>query len=77
MVRAKMQCHVVEQYPGGNVKVKLGAVYSSDPNSENRAFSDATPEGSVILGIAANKPAAKMFEPGKHYYVDFTEAPAA
>lgn len=74
-VRAKMQCHAVESYVGGGVKVRLGAVYSSDPNSENRAFSDATPQGSVEMHIQGGKPAAKAFVPGKHYYVDFTEAP--
>jgi hypothetical protein len=75
-VRAKMQCHEVTSFQGGNIRVRLGAVYSNDPNSENRAFADATPQGSVEMHIQGNKPAAKMFEAGKHYYVDFTEAPA-
>lgn len=80
MVRAKMKCHSVEtcSYGGGakdQVRVKMGAVYSSDPNHENRAFSDATPSGAVELTIQGDKPAAKMFTAGKEYYVDFTEAP--
>lgn len=77
MVRAKMQCHEVTQYPNGGVRIKLGAVYSADPNSENRAFSDATPQGSVEMHIQGGKPAATAFKAGKHYYVDFTEAPEA
>jgi hypothetical protein len=75
-VRAKMQCHEVTQFQGGGVRVRLGAVYSNDPNSENKAFSDATPQGSAEMHIQGGKPAAKMFEAGKHYYVDFEEAPA-
>lgn len=76
-VRAKMLCNTITHFNGGHVKVQMGAVYSSDPNHENRAFADATPSGSVEMMIQGNKPAAKMFEVGKEYYVDFTEAPAA
>lgn len=80
MVRAKMLCNSVERTSYGKthkdqVRVKMGVVYSSDPASENRAFSDATPTGNVDITIQGDKPAALMFEPGKHYYVDFTDAP--
>lgn len=74
-VRAKMSCNMIEQYSGGGVKVRLGAVYSSDINSENRAFSDATPSGSVEMMIQGGRPAIKLFEPGADYYIDFTKAP--
>lgn len=82
-VRAKMKCHSIETVDFGGseknrqVKVRMGAVYGSDPNHENRAFADATPSGSVELTIQGDKPAAKMFTAGKEYYVDFIEAPAA
>lgn len=81
MVRAKMKCSTVETVDWGGgpknrqVKVKMGAVYGNDPSHENRAFSDTTPSGSVELTIQGDKPAASMFEAGKEYYVDFTEAP--
>ena len=75
-VRAKMQCHSITDF-GNAVQIKMGAVYSSDPNSENRAFSDATPSGSVEMMIQSDKPAAKMFKVKAYYYVDFEEAPAA
>lgn len=75
-VRAKMQCHEVTTYPGGGVKIRMGVVYSNDPDHENKAFSDATPSGHLEISIQGNKPAAKMFEAGKEYYVDMTEAPA-
>lgn len=74
-VRAKMSCNMIEQYAGGGVKIRMGAVYSSDPNSENRAFSDATPSGSCEMMIQGGRPAIKLFEPGEFYYVDFTKAP--
>lgn len=73
-VRAKMSCNMIEQYAGGGVKIRMGAVYSSDPNSENRAFSDATPSGSVEMMIQGGRPAIKLFEPGEFYYVDFSRA---
>lgn len=74
-VRAKMSCNMIEQYAGGSVKIRLGAVYSSDINSENRAFSDATPSGSCEMMIQGGRPAIKLFEPGEFYYVDFTKVP--
>lgn len=75
MVRAKMVCnHVGAAAYGSTTVVMLNAVYSDDPNSENKAFCDATPSAHIQLNIDADKPAAKAFEVGKQYYVDFTEA---
>ena len=54
--------------------VHLSPVYAnSDPNHENSKFWDATPSGSIQLGVA-NLPAVEMFELEKEYYVDFTPA---
>lgn len=72
-VRAKMLCNEVASYAGGGAKIKLGAVYSSDINSENRAFSDATPSGSCEMMIQGGRPAIKLFEAGREYYLDFTK----
>lgn len=72
-VRAKMACTELATYSGGGVKVKLGAVYSNDPNSENRAFSDATPSGSCEMMIQGGRPAIKLFEAGAEYFLDFTK----
>lgn len=76
-VRAKFRCTVVEDY-GYSKKVKLGAVYPSDEEraaqSENDSFNKATPSGEMWMTI--DNPAASIqFEPGKSYYLDFTEAP--
>jgi hypothetical protein len=54
------------------VSVQLGAVYSSDPQSENRSFANATPSGSLNLCIDAGKPAADAFAQGEEWYVDLT-----
>lgn len=72
-IRAKFICNAkVPSY--GNTTVHLSAVYSSDPNSENKAFTDATPSGVIQISIADNKPALAAFELGKAYYIDFTPA---
>lgn len=72
IVRGKFT--VTSKIPGyGNqTTVGLSAVYSNDPASENKAFSDATPSGQINISIAQGKPALDAFEMGKAYYVDFT-----
>lgn len=53
----------------------LNPVYAPDDDGhENHKFWTASPSGSMQLTI--NNPlGAEVFEPGKFYYVDFTEAP--
>jgi hypothetical protein len=58
---------------GQSGEVVLAPVYSTDPNHENKAFWDATPNGAITLGIN-NPPAFAAFELGQEYYVDFTRA---
>ena len=72
-VRAKMVCNSItksgsERYP--NVSINLGAVYSNDPESENRSFATATPSASLTLNIDPGRTAALFFEQGAEYYVD-------
>jgi hypothetical protein len=71
-VRAKMRVDYKAQLPDGTTDVRLHCVYSDDPASENKAFSDATPARYLNLQIAKGKPAADQFEIAKSYYVDFT-----
>jgi hypothetical protein len=52
-------------------QVKLGAVYSNDPESENRSFAQATPSAEVSMNIDAGRPAAQSFVLGMEFYVDF------
>ena len=69
-----MICNAKMPMPNGDSMVYLAAVYSSDPNSENKAFCDAAPNAMLQLQIAKDKLAAEQFERGKTYYVDFTPA---
>ena len=73
-VRAKFRCSKAEPHSWGN-EYEFGAVYSTDPNHENKAFWDATP--SAMLTMTISNPKAQIFEVGKEYYLDFTEAPAS
>lgn len=70
-VRAKFRCESIEtnEY---NHNVKLRAVCGKD--GENKDFADATPGGDLKIMISKGRPAAGFFEPGKDYYLDFTEA---
>lgn len=74
MVRSKMRCNAILPSFGGDAVVELHAVYSTDPESPNKAFTDATPSASVRMQIAAGKPALDQFVIGKEYFVDFTPA---
>lgn len=70
-VRAKMVVQSISVAKDGSTNIQMTAVYSNDPNSENKAFSDATPAASFSMTIAKDKPAAKMFVQGEEYFVDF------
>lgn len=74
-VRAKFQCNNVEAN-GEGFNVSLSPVVSGSP--ENEQFYKMTPGGSISMSTV-NAEAAKAFEVGKQYYVDFTPAdvPAA
>lgn len=53
--------------------VVMSPVYSNDPNSENKAFWEATPNGKIEMTIN-NLAAFDQFQPGDSFYVDFTKA---
>ena len=71
-VRAKFVCNGKIPSYGNQTTVCFNAVYSSDPNSENKVFTDATPSGRLEITISHDKPALDLFEVGKSYYLDFT-----
>lgn len=74
-VRAKFKVTSKISGYGGSTVVGLSAVYSSDPASENKAFTDATPSGTINIQIAEGKPALDAFPMGGEFYVDFTPVP--
>ena len=69
-VRAKVNCDTIE----GNA-VTFSTVYEPDAakDTENARFTQATPWGSIKMGID-NPKALEQFQPGKSYYVDFHPA---
>ena len=75
-VRAKFRVDSVEPMKGSDGTVyqetiKMSPVWSPDPDSENRAFWQATPSGHLSMFI--NNPAAfGRFVTGCNYYLDFT-----
>lgn len=57
-----------------NQPMEVVTLYPVNGNSEeNASFFKWTPSGKIELGVL-NPEAAKQFEPGKEYYVDFTPA---
>lgn len=70
MVRAKFVVSQITRYHNSPnaVTVKMQPVYGN--TEENKTFWQATPSGSIEMSITA-EPAAKAFELGKEYYVDF------
>lgn len=69
-VRAKFK--VIEKAITENgEKIKLTPVISGSP--ENESFFKWTPFGQIEIGTV-NPEAAKQFEVGKQYYIDFTKA---
>lgn len=61
-----------DQATNGGKTINLQPVYSSDPQSENYTWSQATPSGQIQLFIS-NPAAADAFELGAEYLVDFTK----
>jgi hypothetical protein len=71
-MRAKFRVNSLTQYAGAGRKFELSAV-TDDGTPENQRYNTATPAGS--LSITIDNPAVVDFlEPGKSYYLDFTEA---
>lgn len=78
-VRAKFQCHSVKKYSGTvwhADKYEKGFLYAYEfgavtgDKGENKSFFASTPSGSLRLDSVRDD----LFEPGKFYYLDFSEA---
>jgi len=80
-VRAKVIISSITEYesPKGSRHVTMRPVFKYQEGVvgnaclENHIFSDATPSGEIKMQIN-NPAAAKQFNIGQSYYVDFTEA---
>jgi hypothetical protein len=73
-IRAKMQVGYIPENNSDTVNVSASVVYSDDPKSENKAFSDSTPSGSLTLYIQKAKLASRFLEQGDIIYVDISIA---
>lgn len=81
VMRCKMTCHEVThtRHAGSGredplCSVRFGAVCAlpGDPPGENAVFGKYTPTGAFTASIV--KSVADKLEPGKAYYIDFTQA---
>lgn len=73
MIRGKFVVDHVTRYPGNYAQVVLDARYDSKLPEDQR-FAEATPCGKIEMTVTV--PAViEAFQPGKVFYVDFTEAP--
>ena len=73
-IRAKFRVDNIVPQQDDHTTIYLNAVYSTDPNNPNKAFTDATPSAQLSIVIKNDKPALKEFVMGKSYFVDFTPA---
>lgn len=74
-IRCKMVCHEVtpnEHSQGQLCTVQFGAVYSSDPATEDSIYGKYTPYGHFRAGIVTE--VAEKLEVGQAYYIDITKA---
>ncbi len=72
VTRCKFKCDNVTAYAGGQKDVTMSPVTGG--SDENKSFWAASPSGSFKLGwVNPNVD----FQPGKEYYLDIQEAPAA
>lgn len=74
-IRCKMNVNGVRDV-GSAIRIELGAVYSSRPDSENKSFSEATPCAFFSMDISKSAPAsrASFLQPGAQVYVDLSLA---
>jgi hypothetical protein len=76
MVRAKFYCNRISQTsfgygPNARPMTEVSLTPVTTGSEEDKAFWEATPTGSLTMGIL-NEEAAKRFVLGKTYYLDFT-----
>lgn len=68
--RGKFQCFKASRYQGVSREYQFNAV-CQDGTPENDRFHKYTPSGTITIMV--DNPNVE-FEPGKYYYVDFSEA---
>ena len=72
MVRAKFTLDSIQEQEGISKLFNFSAV--TNGSAENESFAKHTPFGQLQMVIDAETPAAKYFEVGKAYFLNFTLA---
>lgn len=70
MIRCKFKVDEVTKTPYADT-FKASPVYSDKEESENKAFWDATPSGSLEF-TCVNKGSLDQLKPGQEFYLDLT-----
>ena len=74
-VVCKFKFSGIKRSDQGNGKVlSTLEFYPVFQGTENKKFWEATPSGSIVLGVV-NEDAVREFELGKEYYITFSEKP--
>jgi hypothetical protein len=73
-VRAKFVVDSITKFAGSYANIKLVARYDSSI-PEDKRFAEATPNGAFEMTVT-NPAVIEQMQPGKIFYLDFTEAPA-
>lgn len=68
MIRCKFVCNSISEFTT-SYSYNLSPVYASE---ENKTYWEATPSGSFNVNINISK--GKLFQVGKEYYLDISEA---
>lgn len=69
--RCKFTVESVTHHAYGSREVKLATHYDQALSQEDRAFSNATPSGSMTV-VIQNPKVFDVFKPGQKVYVDVT-----
>ncbi|GAB3303797.1 hypothetical protein [Hymenobacter tenuis] len=72
-VKAKFQVTTIETNENGYTQIGMAPVYSDDPNHENKKYWNATPAGTIFLGVS-NEQAFAGYATGDEVYVTFDKA---
>ena len=74
IARCKFKVESVTHYAYGGREVKLQALYDKPLSEEDRAFSNATPSGTMSITIQ-NPKVFDVFKPGNSVYIDVSVVP--
>lgn len=75
IIRAKFKVDTVAPQGEDHTTVELRAVYSDDPNHENKQYWKYTPAGYISMTVLSH--VVDGWQVGQEYYIDFSLAEPA